>query len=199
MEQADSKQCPKSEAGEGHDTHSWIDKDGLHSCDASSLSTIEALYMLGLRRIPEGSLPLYDTMDEKHILSKTESLKLLFGDSKNSLEDRTVTHREIFPEEFGPVDEMTGPSYSPNDPLFQVANIQKLLSDQTDVSIDGFMGPKTEFGLRTYGWSEKQLREALYKKEQEVIELKILISKMGTKIERTIQKMFGKVDKINAR
>ena len=43
MEQADSKHCPKSAAGEEHERHSWLDKDGLHSCDGDILSADERI------------------------------------------------------------------------------------------------------------------------------------------------------------
>ena len=41
MEQAETKHCPKSGAGEEHERHSWLDKDGLHSCDGDILSADE--------------------------------------------------------------------------------------------------------------------------------------------------------------
>ena len=50
MEQADSKHCPKSENGETHESHSWIDKDGRHSCDGDILTADEVFQMIGIHR-----------------------------------------------------------------------------------------------------------------------------------------------------
>lgn len=197
MEQADSKHCPKSAAGEEHERHSWLDKDGLHSCDGDILSANEVFSMLGMHRVADGDVPMYDDFPVTYILPTAPGI--LMGEPKNSLKDVTAVHKELFPKDFGPVEEMTGPSYSPNDPMFQVADLQKYLAFQMDIPLDSLMGPKTEFAHRTYGWSEEQLREALYNREQEVIELKMLLTKFGEKVEKAISKMFGKVDKINAR
>lgn len=198
MEQADNKHCPKSAAGEEHERHSWIDKDGLHSFDGDILSDNEVFSLMGMHRVvADGDVPMYDTMPVAHILPFAPGI--LMGEPKNSLKDVKAVPTELFSKEFGPVEEMADPSYSPNDPLFQVSNLQKYLAFQMDTPLDSLMGPKTEFAHRTYGWSEEQLREALYNREQEVIELKMLLTKFGEKIEKVISKMFGKVDKINAR
>ena len=198
MEQAETKHCPKSEAGEEHERHSWRDEYGVYSCDGEILSANEVFSMLGMHRVvADGDVPMYDTMPVAHILPFAPGI--LMGEPKNSLKDVTAVHKELFPKDFGPVEEMAGPSYSPNDPLFQVADMQKYLAFQMDLPLDSLMGPKTEFAHRTYGWSEEQLREALYNREQEVIELKMLLTKFGEKVEKAISKMFGKVDKINAR
>ena len=62
MEQADAKHCPKAEAGETHERHSWLDKDGLHSCDGEILDAGEVFAMLGLHRRVPGDAPMYDDM-----------------------------------------------------------------------------------------------------------------------------------------
>lgn len=200
MEQADAKHCPKSEAGEKHDRHSWRDEYGVYSCDGDILSADDVFALLGIRRgAIDGDVPMFDTMDVSHILPKAEAINLLFGEPRNSLKHLKLNTEDLFPVEFGPVEEMTGPSYSPNDPLFAVAEMQKYLASQMDIPVDHLMGPKSEFALRTHGWTEQQLREALYAKEQECIELKMLLSKFGDRVERVIAKMMGKLDKINAR
>lgn len=191
MEQAETKNCVKSEAGEEHEAHSWRDEYGVYSCDGEILSADEVFSMLGMHRVvADGYVPMYDTLPVAHIL---------MGGPKNSLKDVTAVHKELFPKDFGPVEEMSGPTYSPNDPLFMVAEMQQYLAFQMDIPIDHLMGPKSEFALRTHAWTEDQLREALYNREQEVVELKMLLTKFGEKIEKVISKMFGKVDKINAR
>lgn len=196
MEQADAKHCPKSEAGEDHDAHSWLDKDGLHSCDGEILTAEDVFSMLGMRRVVPGDVPMYDEMPIPHILPKAEAINLLFGEPQNSLKHMKLNTEDLFKPEFGPVEvtEKTGPLYSPNDPLLAFQQHHMF-----DMIPDGLIGVKTEFAQRTFGWTEEQLREALFAKEQEAIELKLVISKFGDRIERIVAKMLGKVDKINAR
>lgn len=197
MEQADAKQCPKSEAGEEHERHSWLDKDGLHSCDGDILSANEVFALLGMRRVvADGDVPMYDSMPIDATLPKAESIKKLFGEPQNSLKDLKRNTEDLFQGGFESVEvqEKTGPLYSPNDPLLAFQQ-----SHMFDTIPDGLMGVKTEFALRTHGWTEEQLRAALFEKEQEVVELKFLLNKFGTKVEKIIAKMFGKADKINAR
>lgn len=196
MEQADDKRCPKSEAGEQHERHGWLDKDGQHSCDGDILSADDVFALLGMRRVIPGDVPMYDTMPVGHILPKAEAINLLFGEPQNSLKNLKLNTEDLFQGGFEPVEiqEKTGPLYSPNDPLLAFQQ-----SHMFDTIPDGMIGVKTEFAQRTYGWSEQQLREALFEKEQEAIELKLIISKFGDRIERIVTKMLGKVDKINAR
>lgn len=196
MEQADAKNCPKSEAGETHDAHSWLDKDGLHSCDGEILDASEVFAMLGLHRRVPGDVPMYDDMPVTHILPKAEAINLLFGEPQNSLKNLKLNTEDLFQGGFEPVEiqEKTGPLYSPNDPLLAFQQ-----SHMFDTIPDGMIGVKTEFAQRTFGWTEEQLRAALFEKEQEAIELKLIISKFGDRIERIVAKMLGKVDKINAR
>lgn len=192
MEQADDKRCPKSDADERHERHGWLDKDGKHSCDGDILSEDDVFALLGIRRVIPGDVP----MPTVHILPKAEAIKILFGEPRNSLKHLKINTEDLFKGGFDPVEirEKTDPLYSPNDPLLAFQQ-----SHMFDTIPDGMIGIKTEFAQRTYGWSEQQLREALFAKEQEAIELKLIISKFCDRIERIVAKMLGKVDKINAR
>ena len=191
MEQAESKECPKAEAGEFHDSHSWLDKEGLHACPGlEDMTAEEVMARMGLHRRVETAMDevqvanlLYG--DGQNGLPPAESIKKLFAEGRidEKLYDDPLNDVRYVP--FPPLsDEFKG--YSPNDPLYKM---QQTLADSLDIPVDHLIGPRTEFAVRTYGWTEKQLRDELYKKEQEVLELKEQMFKVGEKVTRIMNKM----------
>lgn len=195
MEQAESKECPKAEQGEFHDAHSWIDQEGLHACPGlEDMTADEVMARMGLHRRVDAA------MDEVKLTN------LLHGEGQNGLVNRTDL-KKLFAE--GRIDEKLydsplnydplvvegarqAPAFSENDPLFSDSYraMQQRLYEQGDqLKADILWGPRTEFAVRTHDWTIEDFRKELYKKEQEVVELKELLYKVGERLVKIANKM----------
>lgn len=184
MIDANSQECPRAKEGEFHEAHSWLDAEGVHACPGlEDMTAEEVMARMGLHRRVETA---YDEIqvanllhgDGQNGLPPAESIKKLFA-TQPLIPDIDWSERES-------VETNSFPVYSPNDPIY---NMQKRLAEGLDIPVDHLVGPRTEFAVRTYGWTEKQLRDELYKKEQEVLELKEQMFKVGEKVTRIMNKM----------
>lgn len=184
MEQAEAKHCERSEQ-EDHEVHRWVDGVGnIYHCDGLLLSADEVFQRLGIHRV-NNLQHQHDTFLLEHLTPRENSLKHL-------LSERYIDFDSSGEKFIRDIDGDVEVDYAP-DSSDGAINFQRKLAEAMDGPIDGMIGVKTEFAQRTYGWTEAQLREALFAKEQEVVELKLLLGKVGEKLQKIASKMLGKV------